>query len=98
MWDAKQHEIEVALKKAEADAKDSKAAAGVTKDLKQRLDLLASSGKGDGVAYQWSYYASIFSSAAKLGNIRFGGYLVPRAASGWPPGSGGITSDHRICL
>mmetsp|Transcript_61322 Transcript_61322/g.168297 ORF Transcript_61322/g.168297 Transcript_61322/m.168297 type:complete len:1350 (+) Transcript_61322:106-4155(+) len=45
VWDAKQHEIEVALKKAEADAKDSKAAAGVTKDLKQRLDLLASSGK-----------------------------------------------------
>ena len=44
---------------------------------------------GDGVAYQWSYYASIFSSAAKLGNIRFGGYIVPRAASGWPPGSGG---------
>ena len=38
---------------------------------------------------QWSYYASIFSSAAKLGGVRFGGYLVPRAASGWPPGSGG---------
>lgn len=35
---------------------------------------------GDDRAYQWSFYASKLRSAAKLGGVEFGGYVVPRSA------------------
>lgn len=34
----------------------------------------------DRKAYQWSFYAAKLNSAARLGNIRFGGYVIPRTA------------------
>ena len=45
---------------------------------------------GDGVAFQLSYYAAIFRAGqrASNGSTDYGMYLVPRAATGWPPGSG----------
>lgn len=45
----------------------------------------------DGVAFQLSYYAAIFRAGerASRGGVHYGMYLVPRAATGWPPGSGG---------
>lgn len=35
---------------------------------------------GDYMAYQWSYYCARLNSAARLGGIEFGGYIVPRTA------------------
>lgn len=35
---------------------------------------------GDQKAYQWSYYAARLRSAARLGGVEFGGYVIPRTA------------------
>ncbi len=35
---------------------------------------------GDQQAYQWSYYAARMRAGARLGGIRFGGYVIPRTA------------------
>ncbi len=35
---------------------------------------------GDGLAYQWSYYCARLRSAAELGGVEFGGYVIPRTA------------------
>ena len=54
---------------------------------------------GDGSAFQWSYLASVMRLASegpgrdthrprRTGETSFGGDIVPRAASGWPPDSG----------
>ena len=52
---------------------------------------------GDGSAFQWSYLASIMRLAAegssvhrprRAGELSIGGDIVPRDATGWPPGSG----------
>ena len=54
---------------------------------------------GSGVAFQWSYLASIMRVASegfatgthrprRAGETSFGGDIVPRDATGWPPGSG----------
>jgi len=37
---------------------------------------------GDELAYQWSYYCARLGSAARLGGVEYGGYIVPRAAGG----------------
>ncbi len=35
---------------------------------------------GDGLAYQWSFYASKLKSAARKSNVEFGGYVIGRTA------------------
>ncbi len=40
----------------------------------------------DRQAYQWSFYAAKLRSAARLGNVRFGGYVIPRTAGDRPDG------------
>jgi hypothetical protein len=35
---------------------------------------------GDQQAYQWSFYAARLRAGARLGGIRFGGYVIPRTA------------------
>jgi hypothetical protein len=51
-------------------------------------------------AHQWSYYSSIMRLASegpgrathrprRAGETSFGGDIVPRATTGWPPGNGG---------
>ena len=37
---------------------------------------------GDATAYQWTYYCSRLRVAAHLGNVEFGGYVIPRTAGG----------------
>ena len=42
---------------------------------------------GDGLSWQWSYYAALMSSACRLaqgtgGTADFGGYVVPRSSGG----------------
>jgi hypothetical protein len=41
---------------------------------------------GDNRAWQWSFYASKLNSAARLGGIEFGGYVIPRTAGQRPGG------------
>lgn len=37
---------------------------------------------GDELAYQWSYYCSRLRTAAAIGGLTFGGYVIPRTAGG----------------
>jgi hypothetical protein len=41
---------------------------------------------GDELAYQWSYYCARLGSAARLGGVEYGGYIVPRSAGSRPEG------------
>ena len=47
---------------------------------------------GDGLSWQWSYYAALMSSATRLaaplgGTRDFGGYVVPRSSGGTVEGA-----------
>ena len=47
---------------------------------------------GDGLSWQWSYYAALMSSATRLavpfeGTREFGGYVVPRSSGGHVEGA-----------
>lgn len=41
---------------------------------------------GDGMAYQWSFYASKLNWASRKGGVTFGGYVIGRTAGGRPGG------------
>ena len=56
------------------------------------LLAVACSWFGDGLSWQWSYYAALMSSATRLaaplgGTRDFGGYVVPRSSGGTVDGA-----------